>query len=187
MTLLRMLAFRPAEAAPATGAGGGGSAKRAQGEARARPARKAAAAQPKPAIQGGAKWDDPDWKQLVGELGLSGAVRLLAGNCALASREGNTVRLSLDPRSESMLTKSRRDALAKALSGYFSEFLTVEIAVGKVIDETPLQEECRLADEKIEAARASLESDPNVQALKHMFGAELKPDSIELINPPGSD
>ena len=187
MTLLRMLAFRPAEAAPATGAGGGGSAKRAQGEAKARPARKAAAAQPKPAIQGGAKWDDPDWKQLVGELGLSGAVRLLAGNCALASREGNTVRLSLDPRSESMLTKSRRDALAKALSGYFSEPLTVEIAVGKVIDETPLQEECRLADEKIEAARASLESDPNVQALKHMFGAELKPDSIELINPPGSD
>jgi DNA polymerase-3 subunit gamma/tau len=185
MTLLRMLAFRPAGVA--SGTGGGGDAQPAKGEVKARPARKAVEAQPEQPAQAGVRWDNPDWKQLVGELGLSGAVRLLAGNCSLSGRKGNTVRLSLDPRSESMLTKSRRDALAKALSGHFAEPLTIEIVVGKVIDETPLQEESRLADEKIEAARASLESDPNVQALKNMFGAELKPDSIELINPPGND
>ena len=114
-------------------------------------------------------------------------MRLLAGNCALTGRKGNTVMLTLDPRSESMLTKPRRDALGAALSRHFSESLTLEIKIGEAVEETPLQEESRLADERIEAARASLESDPNVQALKNMFGAELKTDSIELINPPRND
>jgi len=55
--------------------------------------------------------------------------------------------------------------------------------LGEAVVETPMQEETRLVDERIDAARKSLESDPNVQALKDMFDAELKTDSIELINP----
>jgi DNA polymerase-3 subunit gamma/tau len=86
-----------------------------------------------------------------------------------------------------MLTRQRKEALAAALSDHFSEPLLVDISMGKAIAETPLQEETRLADERIEAARVSLESDPNVQALKNMFDAELKTDSIELINPTQND
>jgi hypothetical protein len=59
--------------------------------------------------------------------------------------------------------------------------------MGEAIVETPMQEESRLADERIDAARESLESDPNVQALKNMFDAELNTDSIELINPAQND
>jgi DNA polymerase-3 subunit gamma/tau len=180
MTLLRMLAFRPAESQAAP-AGGGAKVKPA-------PQRKAAEAPaPKAVSAATEQWDNPNWKSLVGELGLSGAVRLLAGNCALRDRQGNTVHLSLDPRSESMLTRPRKEALAKALSKHFDESLTVDISIGAAKDETPIQEETRLADERIEAARESLESDPNVQALKSMFDAELKTDSIEIINSPQSD
>jgi hypothetical protein len=39
----------------------------------------------------------------------------------------------------------------------------------------------------MEEARQTLEADPNVQALKDMFGAELNADTIELINQPQSD
>jgi DNA polymerase-3 subunit gamma/tau len=102
-------------------------------------------------------------------------------------RDGNTVFLSLDPRSESMLTRQRKEVLAKALSDHFSESLLVDISMGEAIVETPMQEESRLADERIDAARESLESDPNVQALKNMFDAELNTDSIELINPAQND
>ena len=123
----------------------------------------------------------------MAEIGLAGAVRLLAGNCALLRREGNTVFLSLDPRSESMLTRQRKEALATALSEHFSEPLLVDISMGEAVVETPMQEETRLADERIEAARELLESDPNVQALKDMFDAELNADSIELINPTQND
>jgi DNA polymerase-3 subunit gamma/tau len=192
MTLLRMLAFRPAQAGQSGGpaASGGTQAKAA---ARSSPA--AAAAKPLQAkvsdsaneAAGKAQWQDPDWKSLMNEIGLSGAVRLLAGNCALLRREGNTLFLSLDLRSESMLTRQRKEALATALSDHFSEPLLVDISMGEAAAETPMQEETRLADERIEAARELLEADPNVQALKNMFDAELKTDSIELINPTQND
>ncbi len=44
-----------------------------------------------------------------------------------------------------------------------------------------------MADERIEAARQRLEADPNVQAMKDIFGAELKTETIELMNPSQSD
>ena len=65
--------------------------------------------------------------------------------------------------------------------------LPIYVELGTDAGETPVQAESRLADERLEEARQSLEADPNVQALKNMFGAELKADTIELINPPQSD
>ena len=62
----------------------------------------------------------------------------------------------------------------------------------EVVQEAVLRERLRainlrdgepwLDDERLEAARESLEADPNVRALKDMFGAELNPDSIELVD-----
>jgi DNA polymerase-3 subunit gamma/tau len=69
--------------------------------------------------------------------------------------------------------------LAKALSKYFDENLKVEINVGPAEEETPVQVEKRKVVEELDAARAGLEADPNVKALKDMFGAELVPDSVE--------
>lgn len=181
MTLLRMLAFKPA-AAETTGSAGGGGVATAGAD-------KPEVAAPKPApaktVQAAAEsqvWSDPDWCQLVGGLGLSGAVRLLASNCAYLRREGDTVFLGLDPRSESMLTKQRKDTIANKLSEHFGEKLLIDITVGSEATETPIQQESRVADAQIEAARQSLEADPNVQALKSMFGAELKTDTIEIIS-----
>ena len=189
MTLLRMLAFRPADAVATPGSSGGGAAptkakKPARMEAAAATVRARTAPERAAPAQ---KWEDPDWASLVSLLGLSGAVRLLAANCVYRRREGNTVHLGLDPRSESLLTKQRKDALAGKLSAHFGEKLLVDVELGAAAGETPVQEESRLADERLEAARKTLEADPNVQALKNMFGAELKADTIELINPPGSD
>jgi len=118
---------------------------------------------------------------------VTGAVRLLASNCAYLRRDGMTIYLGLDQRSESLLTKQRKDTLAERLSSHFGENLLVDIELGADAGETPLQEESRMSDERLEAARQTLEADPNVQALKNMFGAELKTDSIELINPSQSD
>ena len=184
MTLLRMLAFKPADSEP-TGPSGGGQSK-------VRPAVRSDSSSPKvqekdeqrAAPQPAAKssWSNPDWSQLVGDLGFSGAVRLLASNCAFLRREGNTVYLGLDPRSESMLTKQRKDTIAERLTAHFGEDLLVDIALGSAKEETPVQQESRLADERLEEARQSLEADPNVQTLKNMFGAELKTDTIEIIS-----
>ena len=179
MTLLRMLAFRPA----ADNAAGAGSS----GKSAPRPSKKAAVgARAQPAAAAHA-WQDPDWARLMGDLGLTGSLRMLAGSCALDRREGSTVYFRLDPLSEPLLTRQRRDALAAALSKYFGEQLNVDIRVAESTPETPHAQENRVADERLAAARESLESDPNVQALKTMFGAELKTDSIEPLDTTRSD
>ena len=185
MTLLRMLAFRPASS---DSAGGGRQGEPASSDS----ARKAAvsgdqgpqvAAAPVPEDSG----EDFDWARTMPHLGLKGAVLMLASNCAFEARDGDTLRFGLDPRSESLLTKERKEAISDSLSRHFGQRMRVEIGIAESAAETPTQERVRIADERLDAARASLEADPNVQTLKNMFGAELKADSIELLNSPQSD
>jgi len=179
MTLLRMLAFRPAESSSAGGSTGGSEIKpsRRSSAVSKATAMKSATARPASAVV----WTEPDWSGLVVALGLSGAVRLLASNCAYLRREGNTIFLGLDERSDSMLTKPRKDVIAERLSEHFGEALVVDITVGAATSETPVQQESRLVGERLEEARQSLEADPNVQTLKALFGAEIKADTIEII------
>ena len=190
MTLLRMLAFRPvatdSDVPPA--AVSGKKPRSPQVETRNEVAAAVKAGPVHEVTEGGTRWQDPDWTRLIPALGLTGAVRLLAGNCAFLRRDGNTVFFGLDPRSEMLLTRQRKEALAAAISGHFGETLAIDISmVEEEVSESPIQQETRIADEKIEAARVSLESDPNVQAIKNMFGAEISVDSIELISRSQSD
>ena len=188
MTLLRMLAFKPA-AAEASGTAGSSNVSSESSARTQRPKSAAAvqAAAPAPSSEPvratqGQPWSDPKWGDLVANLDLTGAVGLLASNCVYQRREGNTIFLVLDPRSVSMLTKQRKDVIATALSDYFAEQLSIDITTVEAQEETPSQEESRMADEKLEGARQELEADPNVQKLKSMFGAELKADSIEILS-----
>ncbi|MGB5581944.1 MAG: DNA polymerase III subunit gamma/tau [Woeseia sp.] len=189
MTLLRMLAFQPARSGHS---GGGGKQPLPAARPAEAPARKAAPAprartskakaEPQAEAPPAAAWQEPDWAGLVPDLGLSGAVHLLAKNCGYVRRDGGVIRLSLDQRSESLLTPQRQEQLAEALSKKFAEPLRVEIKVGSADVETPLQAEARAVDEKLAAARESLEADPNVRALQDMFGATLNADTIEIVN-----
>jgi DNA polymerase-3 subunit gamma/tau len=179
MTLLRMLVFQP-------GADAGQSAAGAKKPV----ARKATtpvvvmkeAAAPKAKHKEPQAWQEPDWVSLVPQLDLTGLNKQLASNCAYLRREGQAIFFGLDGRSESYLTKARQDSLAKALSKHFGEDLKVEITVGPAGAETPVQVEKRMEVEELDAARAGLEADPNVRALKDMFGAELVPESVEPIS-----
>jgi DNA polymerase-3 subunit gamma/tau len=183
MTLLRMLAFKPAAIESGGNSGGGNEASvrnvSPAKDVQAAPAKQSARSKP---VKETHQWADPDWSDLVKQLKLSGAVGLLANNCAYVRREENTVFLGLDPRSEAMLTRQRQDTIAKALSEHYAETLVVDITIAAPKDETPIQQESRMADEKLEEARQSLEADPNVQKLKTMFGAELKTDTIEILS-----
>ena len=190
MTLLRMLAFRPA--ASGQDVGGGSEVRNPTGvkAPKAAAAKKISAQQERAPQPQSDRWQEPNWNQLISVLSLKGAVRMLAINCAYVRRKGATLYFSADSKAESVLTRQRKDALADALSAHFGERLSVDIAIDDTVvveKETPVQEESRKSDEQYEAARASLESDPNVKTLKDMFGAELKTDSIEPINSGRSD
>ncbi|WP_405229103.1 DNA polymerase III subunit gamma/tau [Lentisalinibacter sediminis] len=199
MTLLRMLAFRPA-GADGQAAGGGRPAARSLSPAKTlsgepavagpapgrEPAKPSAAVADRPAGEKTEKgprhagfWSQPDWHRLAGQLEISGSVRLLAANCAYVGRQGNGVQLQLDERSETLLTEPRRRTLEKAMADYFGEPLKVSIRVGGA-EETPVQRQRREEAERLEAAKKGLEEDPNVRILQDMFGAELQPDTVRL-------
>ena len=180
MTLLRMLAFRPAEASGVAAVATTKPAAPGVASDPAGPAGKKAAAAASQSHT--VAWKEPNWSRLITRLNLTGANKELARNCAYVRRDGNVVHLELDKRSESYLTEQRRKALSAALSQHFGETLQARISVTETSKDTPMQEEARRNSEEIEAAKASLEADPNVKALQDMFNAELIPDSITVVD-----
>jgi DNA polymerase-3 subunit gamma/tau len=165
MTLLRMIAFRPAE--PAHGVRGSATARAAPVAAEP-PAGPATAAAP------------GDWPDLLSRLELHGAARQLAGHCELIERAGNRFRFLLDARSHSLRTRQLEDRFAQALGRLIGEAVTIEIELGGAGD-TPARREQQARDERLEKARAALENDPAVKALRERFGAVLQPDSVKPV------
>jgi DNA polymerase-3 subunit gamma/tau len=167
MTLLRMLAFRPADAASGTRDPAAGRASAAavpaaaQGSARVAPA-------------------GEDWPLLLARLDLKGPARQLAGNCQLVAREGDHFRFLLDERAFALHTRQLEDRFVQALRALVGASATVDIERGGAGD-TPARREQQERDERLEKARASLERDPNVQALRDRFGAVLQPDSVKPV------
>lgn len=181
MTLLRMLAFRP------EGVGRAVANRSTKPTAAEQPPVPGAAksdtssvATASKASSKGSSWEHPDWAAVVPQLKLRGVEGLLASNCALLGREGNLVRLGLASGAETYLTRPRQEALQRALSEHFGETLKLEISSAADGAETPIQKRAREANDDLNDKREGLESDPNVLALKNMFGATMDPDSVRI-------
>ncbi|HEY5559915.1 MAG TPA: DNA polymerase III subunit gamma/tau [Steroidobacteraceae bacterium] len=167
MTLLRMLAFCPVDATGST---------RSTGAARAAPP----VAEPAPRAAPPVAAASADWPELLSRLELQGAARQLASNCQLLEREGNRFRFLLDARAQSLHTRQLEERLSLALGRLVGAPVTIEIERGGAGD-TPARREEQARDERFEQARAALERDPRVQALRDRFGAVLQPDSIKPV------
>src|SRR5690606_35057916 len=71
-----------------------------------------------------------DWNAMVAQMGLGGITRQLAVNCAFLGKEGNKVRLQLDPEGAHFRTAMMEDKLRQALSTYYGEPVVLEFADG---------------------------------------------------------
>jgi len=172
MTLLRMLAFRPAGAAlPAPAAAGAQSARAA---ARGAPASGATSATREAGEGGG-------WAQVVAALELSGAARQLAQHCVFLGRQGAVVRLALDPRNQLVRTPAQEDKLAQALTRYYGEPVRLEFHAGGAAAETPAQAQRRASDEELASARRAFEDDAGVKGLRDRFGATVLPETVRPV------
>ena len=127
-------------------------------------------------------WAEPNWIELVEELGLRGAAHQLAVNCHYMEREGNIIKLRLGIEHKQLMTDNLVKRIAEALSKCFAEELTVKVDIGEIEEETPAQREARKQAERMEKARSSIENDPNVKALQDMLGAEIRMDTIKPVD-----
>jgi len=190
MSLLRMLAFRGAEAT-----GDGGAAKRAsqptqESAAPRRPAPAPAAPAPRaesqaddhaapaqsravaPRIDGLADWEA--WIQLAG---LGGPVGLLAQHAVPKSFEGDVLTLALKPEHMIFCSDALNKQLQDKLGDAIERKLRVRI-VHEAVAETPATRAAKARSDEQAAAARSLADDPIIQDMQRQFGAQVIPESI---------
>jgi DNA polymerase III subunit gamma/tau len=182
MTLLRMIAFRPAGESSGSRPPAVDCAPRAATSAAAGSVATAGS----PAGAGGAAEiasapDAGPWATIVNALELSGAARQLASHCVFVGRQGAVVRLALDARNQPVRTPAQEEKLAQALSRYYGEPVRLEFQVGGALAETPALLARRVSEQELAAARRAFEADPGVQGLRERFGATVLPDSVRPV------
>jgi len=180
MTLLRMLAFRPEGGASPTGTvvmAEKKSSPSAAPVAQRAPA-SAPAAQPKAAFSG-------NWADLVRELKLGGAAKLLADNSELKRHESGQFDLCI-PKSMAYLTdKSYADKLKAALAEKFGGTIALRVAVGEVAGNSVAAIEQGERSVRQAKAADAVHGDPFVRDLVDIFDATVIDNSIHA-SPKGS-
>ncbi len=190
MALLRMLAFRPVEAAPATAQGpavpasapagaGAGASRPAIPDASPPPAAPRAAPAPPPPTD---TVDEADWEAILGQLSLTGVTRQLAHHCSLVAVKGGRVELRLASQHESLLSDAALARLGAALGDYWGRPVKVHVQIDEAAPDSPAARARREARARQLAAEAAIESDPVVKGLKETFDADLVPGSIQPEN-----
>ncbi|MCI4567466.1 DNA polymerase III subunit gamma/tau [Lysobacter sp. CFH 32150] len=198
MSVLRMLAFRPAEAGgtrvdPVAQPAARGDAASAAKAALATPAAPAplapkpappaippqVTAPPAPAPTATAAVVDADhWLQLVANSGLRGPARQLAEHAGFVGHDDGVLRLSLSQADEHLkapaLVKMLGDALAPALGAAPQ----IRFESAQAAGETLHQRSARERDARQVAAESAFMNDPDVQRLITQHGAKVVPDSI---------
>ena len=192
MVMLRMLAFGMAEssggpriAAPANGA-------RPVSVPSAAPAARPVASAPAPissapaAVQSALPpvaaanvvFDPQNWPAIVAQLNLKGPVTQLASHCSLVGKEGNKIHLVLDAEGAMFRRPALEEKLIQSLSALCGEPIRLEMTLAEAVVDTPARLQKLAADDRLENARQSIDSDPNIRAMRDIFGATVQPDSV---------
>ncbi|HEY1875158.1 MAG TPA: DNA polymerase III subunit gamma/tau [Steroidobacteraceae bacterium] len=177
MTLLRMLAFRPA-----------GAPEEARTVPAAVPSQGTAVAPLPNGISGpggapaAATGESGGWAAIVPQLELAGAARQLASHCVFLGRQGAVVRLGLDPRHQLVRTTATEEKLAQALSRHFGSTVRLEFQSGAAGGaETPAQAQRRASEAELTAARRAFDEDAGVKGLRERFGAAVLPETVRPV------
>jgi DNA polymerase-3 subunit gamma/tau len=206
MTLLRMLAFRPADADAAP------RAATRSAPVRPRPAQRSVAAPLplRPAVapvdvtpagaassvyvapplvpaaiipaappKAGTAFTSGDWRLLIERLNLSGAVKQLASNCEWVERTATVVKLRLDARSAVLQTEGIVDKLGAALTEFYGQPMSVDLELVGELEASPARVAEREAAELLARTQALLEQEPVVRLLRERFGGVLDPASVK--------
>jgi DNA polymerase-3 subunit gamma/tau len=190
MILLRMVAFRPAEAGEVrTSVPAAAPVPKTTTPTASAPApRTAPSATPRtdtvtvaPAAamtSPGPGAPEAKWADVVAQLGLAGLLRELANNTTLESHGDGAMTLTLEETHAKLFNKEREEELRQALEKYYGAPIRLKMNLGRPSVETPAKERSRLQEERQQAAVQAIVEDPNVRALQEKFGARVNPASI---------
>jgi DNA polymerase-3 subunit gamma/tau len=183
MTMIRMLAFRPAKAPGSIRSGAVKPAAPASGNPVAEQTKTTA----DPIITGTAVMQpnietamtvNANWQSIIDEMALAGLVKELAGHCVLKEHTNDKVHLVLTPAQEHLLNTSQKDRLQKAITTRFGKQVKLVISVDAVAEETPSEQRIRAEKERQENAVKAFVDDPDVNSIIDSFDASMNMNSI---------
>ncbi|TJZ65174.1 DNA polymerase III subunit gamma/tau [Chitiniphilus eburneus] len=120
---------------------------------------------------------DGDWRALVAQLKL-GAAGMLAQHAELVDHQPDRFALRVAEAHKAVATRDYQDKLRGALSEHFGRPIQVDVALGEATGDTPAAIALREKQARQQAAEATIQNDPFVQALVRDLGATVLPDSI---------
>lgn len=124
---------------------------------------------------------DEDWPALVAQLKLGGMAKMLAQHCELASYSSGGLELRIPEPHKHLLEKSYQEKLKLALYDYFGEHIPVTFAIGNGSGNSPAEKEHREKQERQMRAIQAIEKDPFVRELVENFDAKVIDSSIKPI------
>jgi len=122
--------------------------------------------------------DSDDWRDIIDQMALAGLVKEAAGHCVLKEHTKEKIHLVLSPAHEHLLNNNQKERLQTALKTRFGDKIKIIITLEDPDAETPAQKKAREEKERQQSAEISLKNDPNVKVLQDMFDATLDVNSI---------
>lgn len=189
MVLLRMLAFRPAEA--------NGSGQISCSSTQPKPSKQAtpgkrstpsvaspnqSAIAEKPEVPANADRDPSHWDSFAAALKLGGIASQLANNCVFDRWDGETLHLKLDPAKQQLRVGQAEKRLETGIRKLLGDKVKLAITEEGSSQETPAKRLAREQVERQQQAEQSFANDPLVRELQEHFDARLVPDSIKPLS-----
>ena len=131
--------------------------------------------------------DSEHWLELVARSSLRGPARLLAEHAAFGAHADGVLRLTLAPGDEHLKSPSLVLQLGDALSSLLGGAVQLKFETGEPRGDTARVRNAREREEKQAGAEQGFASDPDIQRLVQVHGAQIVPDSIRPLDPARSD
>lgn len=123
-----------------------------------------------------------EWKDILPQLKLRGLALNAAENAAILSKEDGLIRFSIEKSYHSLFTASVIQRIETALSHYFQEKIKIQLDNSNTAEtSTPAQEKQQLHEISLKNANDALEADPVLESLKDKFSVKIVKNSINTI------
>lgn len=119
------------------------------------------------------------WSDILPTLGLSGLAQIIASNCTLEKITDNTVTLTLAETHKPMFNQKLAERIEQALSGYFKKPVKLQVNITSSPLYTPAKQQQEIQEKKQNAATEAIKNDDHVQKIMDLFDATLDVSSIK--------
>jgi len=121
------------------------------------------------------------WSEIVSHLKLTGLTAALASQCTMTHCDDGTIHLQLEASQAPLLNDTQQKRLQTALSEHLAKPIKLMMTIGEQVEESPAVTEQRQQSERQQEAVASMQNNPQVKEIIAVFDGIIDVESVEPI------